>query len=146
MSTVKRQQTAKAISVLIPHIVQGAHLGVFVSRSITQTQFLILVCLHSKGICTMGDIASHLKVSMPTVTGLINRLVEAKYIKRIPDPKDRRQVMIGLTPKAHTFLKQFQTIIAQRWMEVLSILDTKELDHFHSIIHKLNDSLEKQRT
>lgn len=112
----------------------------------TQTQFLILVSLHAKGTCTMGAIASHLKVSMPTVTGLINRLFEADYIKRIPQDEDRRQIVIALTPKAHEFLKEFQTLIAKRWMEVLDVLNEKEIEQMHSIVNKLNQSMGKQKS
>ena len=144
MSFSKRQQTAQAISILMPHIMQGAHLGVFAKRSMTQTQFLILVSLHSRGACTMSDVASHLRVSMPTVTGLVNRLVEAKYIKRSAHPQDRRQIIIDLTPKARVFLKQFQGIIAKRWTEVLNVLNDEELMQFYTIIQKLTHLMTRQ--
>lgn len=142
----KREQTAQAISVLMPHIMQGAHLGVFAKRSITQTQFLILVFLHARGACTMSDIASQLKVSMPTVTGLVNRLFAAKYIKRSNHPQDRRQIVIALTPKADQFIKMFKSIIAKRWEEVLKVLDDQELEQFHSIINKLSASMRMRKT
>ena len=145
MTTSKRQQTAQSIASLIPHVVQGAHLGVFTSRSITQTQFLILVSLHARGACTMSTIASHMKVQMPTMTGLVNRLVQAKYVKRLPHPKDRRQIMIELTPKSHALIKMFQTIIAKRWEEVLTILDEKELTQMRGIIAKLNHAMESRK-
>lgn len=140
-----RVETARAISTLMPHIMQGAHLGVFAKRSVTQTQFFILVSLHAKGGCTMSEIAAHLRVSMPTVTGLINRLVESKYIRRVSSAEDRRQIVIELTPKANKFLKEFLSIIAKRWVDVLSVLDDKELQQFHSIIDKLSVSMRKQR-
>ena len=146
MKTSKRQQTAQSIASLIPRIIQGAHLGVFTSRSMTQTQFLLLVSLHTKGSCSMGEIASHMKVQMPTMTGLVDRLVQAKYLKRLPHPKDRRQIMIELTPKAQAFLKQFRTIIARRWEEVLHILDEKELEQMLGIITKLNRAMEGQKS
>ncbi|MEI7998160.1 MAG: MarR family transcriptional regulator [Candidatus Omnitrophota bacterium] len=142
----KRQKTASTIASLIPHIIQGAHLGVFTSRSMTQTQFLILLSLHTKGSCTMGAIASHMKVQMPTVTGLVDRLVQAKYLKRLHLPEDRRQIMIELTPKAHAFLKQFQMIISKRWEEVLNILDEQELEQMEKIVTKLNRVMEGQKS
>ena len=146
MSQSKRQKTAQSIAFLIPHIVQGAHLGVFSSRSMTQTQFLILLSLHAGGPCAMGVIASHMKVQMPTVTGLVGRLAQAKYIRRLPHPNDRRQVIIELTPKAHAFLKQFQMIIAKRWEEVLRILDEEELEQMRNIITKLSNAMKGQKS
>ncbi len=136
-----RQQTAQAISQLIPSIVQGAHLGVFANRSMTQTQFLLLVSVHANGPCPMHKLAESMCVRMPTITGIVNRLVKAKYVKRIPNPHDRRQVVIDLTPKAHAFLRQFQSIIARRWEDVLTALDERQVKVLHNLIGILNESL-----
>ncbi len=94
----------------------------------------------------MGDIASCMKVQMPTMTGLVDRLVRAKYIRRLPNVKDRRQIVIDLTPKAHAFLKQFQTIIAKRWEEILPILDGQELEQMQNIVIKLKQAMESQKS
>ncbi|MBF0490256.1 MAG: winged helix-turn-helix transcriptional regulator [Candidatus Omnitrophica bacterium] len=142
--STKRQQTAQSIASLLPYIVQGVHFGVVASRSMTQTQFILVVFLYVKGPCTMSTLASHLKVQMPTVTGLVDRLAAAKYIKRQPHLQDRRQIMIELTPKAHVFLKEFIGMYAKRWEEILLILDKKELEQMLSISLKLNSAMEGQ--
>jgi DNA-binding MarR family transcriptional regulator len=141
----KNQQTAKSIASLLPYIVQGVHFGVVASRSITQTQFILVVYLHVHGPSTMTSLASHLKVRMPTVTGLVDRLVQAKYIKRKTHPDDRRQVMIELTAKAKIFLKEFITMYAKRWEEILQILNQEEMDQMLAITIKLNRGLSQKQ-
>lgn len=142
----RKRQTAQSIASLLPYIVQGVHFGVLSSRSITQTQFVLVVYLHVHGPCTMTSIASHLKVRMPTVTGLVDRLVHAKYIRRSPHPKDRRQIMIELTPKAKTFLKDFISMYSKRWEEILQILDPHEMEQMLALTIKLNRALEGQKS
>src|SRR5437868_4720239 len=99
MNRVKLQETAQSIAALLPYIVQGVHVGALAKGALTQTQFRLVIYLSLKGPCTMSALASHMRVSMPTATGLIDRLLQAKYIKRKTHAHDRRQIMVELTPK-----------------------------------------------
>lgn len=146
MNKLKLQQTAQSISALLPYIVQGVHFGVQAKRSLTQTQFRLVVSLSLMGPCTMSAIAAHMKVSMPTVTGLVDRLVEAKFIKRKDHPQDRRQIMIELTSVAYEFLKEFMQIYAKRWEEMLLILDDREMEQMLKIANKLKNALESKKS
>lgn len=135
------QKTAAAISQLMPNIIQGAHLGILTDHPLTQSQFLLLICIHAKGECSMSTLAAHMKVQMPTMTGMVNRLVKAQYLRRIPNLKDRRQVVVDLTPKGKDFLKEFQGIISRRWQDVLKALTVDEVKQFQHIVLKLNHCL-----
>jgi DNA-binding MarR family transcriptional regulator len=55
---------------------------------------------------TIGDLASHLLVKPQTVVGLVDRLVEANLVARVPDEDDRRRVLLKLTAKADKILKE----------------------------------------
>jgi DNA-binding MarR family transcriptional regulator len=125
----------------MPNIVQGARLGLFQDRAVTQTQFLLLVSLHARGRCAMSALAEHMSVQLPTMTGMVNRLVKAGYVTRVENEQDRRQVMIELTAKGRAFIKNFQSIISKRWEDVLLALSPGEVEAFHSVIVKLNKSL-----
>ena len=145
MNLSKNKQTAQSIASLLPYIVQGVHPETLSKGSLTQTQFRLMVSLSLKEPCTMSEMASLMKVSMPTMTGLINRLVIAKYIKRKGHPNDRRQIMIELTPKAYTFLKGFEAMYAKRWEEILLILNDQELEQMSQIVTKLNQTMGKKK-
>ncbi|HJP70822.1 MAG TPA: MarR family transcriptional regulator, partial [Candidatus Limnocylindria bacterium] len=45
------------------------------------------------------DIARRLLVSAPVVTRLASTLVDTEFLERRSDPKDRRSVLLALTPK-----------------------------------------------
>ena len=48
---------------------------------------------------TVTEISNLLQITPAGVTHLINSLEEAGFIERLPDPNDRRVVLIGLTKK-----------------------------------------------
>ena len=48
------------------------------------------------GPMTAGDIAQRLGLTTGAVTGVIDRLVAAKLVRRVADPTDRRRVVVEL--------------------------------------------------
>jgi DNA-binding MarR family transcriptional regulator len=144
MSSPNRQNVSQAIAHLMPRIIQGVHLDFMVKRTITQTQFLVLVAIHSSKRSSMNFLAKNMQVSMPTISGIVDRLVKAGFIKRSEDPQDRRQVMVELTTSGQALITQFQQAIRLRWNEVLKSLSEKELVSFYQVIIKLSEQLQRR--
>lgn len=145
MPPLTRRQVSSAIAQLMPRIIQGIRLDVFLRRGVTQTQFLVLVAIHGHRRCPMGTLARSLHVRMPTATGVVKRLVRAGLVRRIPRHEDRRHVIVELTPKGRRFIAQFQQVIRARWEDVLRSLGRKELEAFHRVITKLTQQLQRGR-
>jgi len=62
--------------------------------------------------CTAGprtpaELADAAGVTRATMTGLIDTLERDGYVKREPDPNDRRMMSVLLTPKGDQFLREF---------------------------------------
>src|SRR6266550_3458601 len=57
---------------------------------------------------TMGQLAHALDVSLGTVTGLIDGLIQRGLARREEDPTDRRQKLASLTPTAESRLRRMQ--------------------------------------
>lgn len=144
--TLTRERVSQAVAQLMPRIIQGVQLDFFVRRRVTQTQFVVLIAIHSYGRCTMGALARNLHVRMPTATGIVDRLARGGYVRRVPHPTDRRQVMVELTTKGRDFIRQFQSVVRRRWQEVLDGLTTRELEAFYDVITKLQTQLAQERT
>ena len=139
------QDVSLAISQLMPNIIRGIQLDFFVKKGVTQTQFLVLTAIRAYGRCTMGVLARNLHIRMPTATGIIDRLVQRGYVRRLAMADDRRQVAVELTPAGTQFIQQFQTIARRRWEEVMSTLQVGELQAFHRIITKLQTQVRPDR-
>jgi len=145
MAAATRQQLSRAIAQLMPSIIQGVQLDFFVKRGVTQTQFLVLIAIHGYGRATMGTLAHSLHVTMPTASGIVDRLARSGYVRRVPHPQDRRQVLVETTTKGEAFIAQFQTVIRRRWEEVLHALEPRELDAFYRVVTKLREQLQPGR-
>lgn len=132
---------SQTVASIVPEMIRGVQFDFFASRTITQTQFMMLLAIRSHGVCTMGGLAKKMKVSMPTVTGIADRLVRMGYIRRFPKPEDRRQVAVAPTAKGEKFVREFQTVVAERWARVLSVFSEKEMEMFYALILKIQAHL-----
>ncbi|MDQ1697098.1 MAG: hypothetical protein QOJ03_2451 [Frankiaceae bacterium] len=57
-------------------------------------QWAALRTLELHGPMTPSELAAHEKVQPPSVTKIVARLEEHGYVTRVPDPNDRRQVVV----------------------------------------------------
>ena len=67
--------------------------------------------------CTPGELAEIERVSAPSMTRTVGRLVELGLVERTADPSDRRQVILSLTPAAVTVLRDIRRK-RDAWMSV----------------------------
>ncbi len=70
----------------------------YTADEITDTQFIVLRALR-KGPCNTSFLAHMLGVTLSAVTALINRLYKMGLVNRERQEKDRRQVLISITPQ-----------------------------------------------
>ena len=140
---LRPQEVSFAIAQLMPHIIRGIQLDFFIKRGVTQTQFLVLSAIRAYGRCTMGTLARSLHVSLPTASGIVDRLVRSGYVRRIALPDDRRCVVVELTAKSEQFSRDFESVVRRRWEEVLTGLSPEELRAFHDVMTKLRHHLQE---
>src|SRR6478672_874433 len=70
-------------------------------RDLTWGEFKLLGRLVFQGSpyrLSPGKLAEHLELSSGAMTNRLDRLEEAGYVRRMPDPDDRRGVKVELTP------------------------------------------------
>jgi DNA-binding MarR family transcriptional regulator len=67
---------------------------------ITYPQYLVLSVLWEQDGHTIGALADRLALDSSTITPLVKRLEAAGFVARARNPKDERQVVVTLTPKA----------------------------------------------
>ncbi|MCW2920500.1 MAG: transcriptional regulator, MarR family [Thermoleophilia bacterium] len=58
-----------------------------------------LLSLWDGGRCSMSELAERVDLSRAAMTTLADRIERAGFLERIPDPSDRRRVLLGVTPK-----------------------------------------------
>jgi DNA-binding MarR family transcriptional regulator len=74
--------------------------------SLSATQHAALAAVDRHRSMTPGELAEHEKVQPPSMTRVITALEEQRLMVRSPHPTDGRQVVLNLTDKGKTLLKE----------------------------------------
>ncbi|OQW54079.1 MAG: MarR family transcriptional regulator [Proteobacteria bacterium SG_bin9] len=64
---------------------------------LTYTQYIAIVALWDEDNQTVGSLGDKLFLESNTLTPILKKLEELGYVHRRRDPKDERQVVVGLT-------------------------------------------------
>jgi DNA-binding MarR family transcriptional regulator len=100
-------------------------------------QYYALVNIDELGPIRMGELAKTLKVAESTATRVIDRLVEAGVVARLPDPSDRRTVSVALTPKGRGLLARARRRRSRIMAGLLEVLEPEERDQLVRLFEKL---------
>lgn len=106
----------------------GVHAPEFLEVQVTMPQAKLLYLLAAAGDLHMSDLVARLGVSLSTVSGLVDRIVDHGLAHRREDPADRRQVVVGLTAAGTAFIDHFRELGADQMRDLLALLDDDELD------------------
>ena len=68
---------------------------------INRTDARCLDILDEHGSMSAGDLAEASRLTTGAITAVIDRLERAGYARRVPDPSDRRRVLVEPTEKAY---------------------------------------------
>jgi DNA-binding MarR family transcriptional regulator len=102
--------------------------GLWHERELTTQQLRALLCLRSGEGASLGELAAALGVSLPNMSGLVDRLVRQGLVRRCEDESDRRVVRHHLTPEGHALVGEIARS-GRAWIErVLGHLTAEELD------------------
>src|ERR1700686_4371359 len=114
---VAQQRSGLSHEVMLPDVPLGQMKALFILWTAGKPQ-------------TMGQLAQALDVSLGSVTGLVDGLVERGLVRREEDPDDRRQKLARLTPTAEARLRRMEqerSVIARRLLRRMSLDDLRAL-------------------
>lgn len=91
------------------------------------TQQVTLLAMLSEGDLRMTAIAANLGVRTPTATQSVDRLEKAGMVHRLPDTKDARAVLVGLTEQGRAVMAKEDAHRSRMVAEILAGLTQEEL-------------------
>ena len=71
--------------------------------------------IENSGGLTAGELAKEAGLTSGAVTGVIDRLGQAGYARRVADPADRRRVKLEVTPKFYARADRIWGPVAKDW-------------------------------
>ena len=120
------ERTIAALDGLMRGIAAG-HEPDFLEIGVTMPQAKVLHLVATAGGLRMSELTARLGVSLSTMSGLVERLVEGGLAARHDDPADRRQVVVTVTPAGVTLLDRFNELNAGNVRRLLASLDDADL-------------------
>lgn len=78
-------------------------------EEVTDSQLTVLLHLSHVGTATPGQLAEFERVSAPSMNRTLNALEAADCVRRVGDPRDRRRVLVELTPRGAALASTVRT-------------------------------------
>jgi len=95
---------------------------------------------------TVGELASRLGLTLPTVSGVLADLDRAGFIERHPDPADRRRTIVQVIPARAAVIGEWLDDAARPLARVLGKLSQREQEAFLKAMNLLETELQSQDT
>lgn len=120
--------------------VSTAHAREFLEVGVTMSQAKVLYLVQAAPGLRMSDLSVRLGVSLSTVSGVVDRLVDQGLLARQDDPADRRHVILRITPPGTTQLELVRELNAGQVRGLLARVDAADLAVVEQAIAILADA------
>ncbi len=107
------------------------------------SQAYLLRLLDQRGALTMSDLATALGVKLSGCTALVDRSVEAGWVERRRDLRDRRVVWVEVSPAGEHALNQLRQTRARILARYLTRLQVEEIETLAALLNRVAGALEQ---
>jgi DNA-binding MarR family transcriptional regulator len=90
----------------------------------------------------MTALADHAFLPAPSLTKLIDQLVDQNLVYRRIDPADRRRVLAHVTPRGMERWQQLVREVRADWAELEHVVADEDAERLHVLLDRLADALE----
>jgi DNA-binding MarR family transcriptional regulator len=136
---VEPMQVLSRISRLARHL-DIARRGAFTDHGLETWEFDVLSALRRQGPpfqLTPGALLRATLVTSGTMTNRIDRLAAADLVRREPDPRDKRGVLVTLTEQGVARADAALADLLRRERALLAVLDRSERQHLADLMRTL---------
>jgi DNA-binding MarR family transcriptional regulator len=128
----------------VGHLIRRAHQrasatfnSVLTDHQLTPTQFFAMARLQEKGQLSQNLLGRLSAMDPATIQGVIRRLYDRGYIERLPDPKDRRRMVLRLTPAGEALVEKLLDQVDAAGRRILAPLEPDEQEQFRSLLKRI---------
>jgi len=101
----------------------------------------VLQALDGQDALTMGELASILRVRVPTASKAVTRLAALGFVERQTDGEDRRSVRVKLTQKGETASALIHALWDKVETDMMAEFDAKDLERLRELLLRAATSL-----
>ena len=112
-------------------------------HGITATQLNVLKLLQTVGDLSLSELGKRMSAKNSTVTGIVDRMVEAGLVAREQSAEDRRVWKIRLTPEGKTLARKVDVAPWEMLTSAVMALPPAEVEQLITTLLKITDHIEK---
>ena len=111
---------------------------------LTPEQFLVMDTLWDEGVLTQQQIADITMRDKNSIVKLIDGLESKKLLKRVSNPKDRRQNLIQVTSFSRKIQKQVNELAVESVSRIIEGIPEDELKGFVATLVKMEKNIDPE--
>jgi DNA-binding MarR family transcriptional regulator len=105
----------------------AAHVAEFTTLDLTMAQAKLLYVVMATGRLSLGEIASHLRVTASTASGAVDHLVGLGLLSRTDDPADRRQLRVSVTDHGRRTIEGIRELGERQLRALFEVIADEDL-------------------
>lgn len=116
------------------------------STSLTMPQFNVMMKLFYGGGCGVSEISTHLDITAPAASQLVDGLVQKGYLTRVEAEHDRRAKQIALTTEGRALIEKGIEARSGWTRELIHHLDAERREAISTALKHLAEAARKLET
>jgi DNA-binding MarR family transcriptional regulator len=108
---------------------------------VSVVQSHILYELQKRPNISLNELADLLSIDTSTLSRQIQQLVETELVNRLPDPKDRRYVVLSLTAKGEEQQKEIAAYMERYMYQIFSQIPEEKHDQVLESLRLINEAM-----
>jgi DNA-binding MarR family transcriptional regulator len=128
----------------LDHALQLVSKRMEAERGLTGQQRLLVRVLSLYPRLAPGQLAEMLHLDPSTVTGIVKRLEKRGFVKRVPDPRDGRRVIVVLTARGTKASVPDDRTIEALVERALAVFPRKKIEATEEVLRALTNILERE--
>jgi DNA-binding MarR family transcriptional regulator len=109
--------------------------------NITPEQFMVMDTLWDEGVLTQQQIADYLLKDKNSVVKLVDGLEDRKLVRRVSNPKDRRQNLIEVTEYAIEIKDKVTTAAMEAVDKIINGITKEDMLTFIKVLSKMAENM-----
>ncbi|MGQ0483601.1 MAG: MarR family winged helix-turn-helix transcriptional regulator [Pseudonocardia sp.] len=110
--------------------------------SLTLEQWRVLTLLADGAGHPMSEIAAHAMVPPPTLTKLVDKLVDRALVYRRVDDADRRRILVFLSARGRKLHHRVDDLVRGEESEIVATLGVDDTAEFRELLHRVVSQLD----
>lgn len=116
----------------------------FQAEKLSGREVYVLWKVNERGVLRATELAREIGIPLSTFTGIFDRLVSRGLLERIPDPEDRRGVLVKDTPALQELIGRLKTAMENELEIIFGALPGEDCRRLLLDLRKLQEYLDRK--